>query len=57
MKVICPEYSDEAYHLRNRWMVNHSSRLIGICNGQPGGTLNTIQYARSANITVKYLKG
>ena len=57
VKVICPEYSDEAYHLRNRWMVNHSSRLIGICNGQPGGTMNTIQYARAAKITVRYLKG
>ena len=57
VKVICPEYHDGVYQLRNQWMVNHCSRLIGIYNGQPGGTRNTINYARSAKLTVKCLRG
>jgi uncharacterized phage-like protein YoqJ len=31
---------------RNRWMVDHTTRLAALWNGSSGGTANCIQYAR-----------
>lgn len=31
-------------------MVNHSARVIAIYNGEPGGTRNTIEYAKQAGV-------
>ena len=52
VRFICPEYRADAYRLRNQWMVDHSSRLIAVYDGCPGGTENTIRYARQSGITV-----
>lgn len=41
-----------AYQLRNVWMIDHSSRLIACWDGKPGGTTNTIQYAKRMNKTI-----
>lgn len=41
-----------SYQLRNVWMVDHSSRLIACWDGEPGGTANTIQYAKRKNTTI-----
>lgn len=57
VKVICPEYREDAYQLRNQWMVDHSSRVIAVYNGHASGTRNTIIYARKNKIFVKYLAG
>ena len=57
VQTICPEYCAEAYRLRNRWMVDHASRIIAVYDGKPGGTENTIRYARQAGITVVTLNG
>ena len=57
VQFICPEYCAEAYRLRNRWMVDHASRIIAVYDGKPGGTENTIRYARQAGITVVTLNG
>ncbi len=57
VKNISSEYSDNAYQERNKWMVDHSSRIIAVYDGTAGGTRNTISYARKAKITVKYLRG
>ncbi len=35
-----------AFFKRNEWMVDHSKRLIGVYTGAPGGTKETIQYAK-----------
>ena len=35
-----------AYSARNHWMVDHASRLIAVDSGAPGGTKETIEYAR-----------
>ncbi|MBR2576240.1 MAG: DUF1273 family protein [Firmicutes bacterium] len=35
-----------AFFRRNRWMVDNSTRLIGVFTGAPGGTEETIKYAR-----------
>ena len=57
VKVICPEYREDAYQLRNQWMVDHSSRVIAVYNGCASGTRNTIIYARKNKVYVKYLAG
>lgn len=44
--VICPDYRPDCYHQRNRYMVDHASRLIGVWRkGCSGGTQYTVQYA------------
>ena len=35
-----------AYFARNNWMVDRASRLIAVYTGAPGGTKETIEYAR-----------
>ncbi len=46
VKYICPRYNAGAYQRRNEWMVDHSSRVIAVFNGEPSGTKNTIDYSR-----------
>ena len=38
--------SRNAFFARNEWMVRHSTRLIGVYTGAPGGTQKTINYAK-----------
>lgn len=40
------EYRAAYLYRRNAWMVDHSSLLIAVWNGSPGGTANTVEYAR-----------
>lgn len=47
---INPKYSPDCYQKRNIWMVDHSSRVIAVYNGLPGGTRNTIKYAQKQGI-------
>lgn len=53
-RTICPAYSKAAYQKRNMWMVDHSALIIAVFNGEPGGTLNTIQYAQQNQIEIQY---
>lgn len=41
----CTGYHRWFYHVRDRWMVDHSDRVIAFYNGTPGGTKYTIDYA------------
>ena len=41
-----------AFFARNNWMVDHSSRLIGVYTGGGGGTLETINYAKKKKLEV-----
>lgn len=52
VQYVSEHYSFDCYQKRNEWMVNHSSLVIALCNGQKSGTLNTIKYAEKANIPV-----
>ena len=55
--IICAHYFKGCFHLRNKWMVDHCSRLIAVWNGSPGGTKNTIEYAQQRQIeTVNLLE-
>ena len=50
VQVLSDRYSSDVYQKRNQWLVNHSSRLIAVFNGDPSGTGNTIQYAHEQGI-------
>ena len=45
-------------HRRNRYMVDHASRLIALYNGlgKRGGTLSTLQYAMGQNVEVEMIE-
>lgn len=53
VKFICPGYSRACFQIRNEWMVDRSSRVIAVYNGQAGGTRNTIIYAGKKGIDVR----
>ena len=57
VKYICKGYSRACFQIRNEWMVDRSTRVIAVFNGQTGGTKNTIEYANRNGIEVKYLTG
>lgn len=40
------------FHLKDKWMVNHSARVIAVYNGEAGGTRNTIVYANKHDVDV-----
>lgn len=52
VRFICPAYSRDCFQRRNEWMVDHSSRVIAVYNGGPGGTRNTVEYAAKVGIKV-----
>lgn len=41
-----------AFFRRNNWMVDHASRLIAVYTGAPGGTKETIKYAKAQGLEV-----
>ena len=54
---ICSSYSPAAFQRRNEWMVDRSTRVIAVFNGEPGGTKNTIDYAKRMGAEVVMLDG
>lgn len=52
VRFICPGYSRDCFQRRNEWMVNHSARVIAVYNGGPGGTRNTVEYARAQDVPI-----
>ena len=54
---VCKGYSRSCFQIRNEWMVNHSARVIAVYNGETGGTKNTIDYAKQANLNIQIVKG
>ena len=57
VRCISPRYDRTCFQMRNEWMVNHSSRVIAVFNGQPSGTKNTINYAISMRVPVFRIRG
>ena len=45
-----------AFFERNHGMVDHSSRLIGVYTGAPGGTKETVWYAKNNSLEVVTIK-
>ena len=54
---ICDGYTSFAYQKRNEWMVDRSSRVIAVFNGEAGGTRNTINYAQKKNVPIVIIEG
>ena len=54
---VCSRCCRGCYHIRNRWLVDRSSRVIAVSNGQPGGTKNTIDYAMRRCLSVHQIDG
>ena len=50
VKFVCLSYSRDCFQRRNEWMVDRSARVIAVYNREPGGTRNTIDYAKSLEI-------
>ena len=46
VRFISKNYNHSCFQLRNKWMVDHSARVIAVYNGMRGGTQNTIHYAQ-----------
>lgn len=55
-KTICPIFSYASYQIRNEWMVDHSSLVIGVFNGKRGGTRNTIDYAERVGVPCEVIR-
>jgi len=49
--VISASFAPDAFERRNRFLVDHSSRLIAFYNGEEGGTHRLIQYAHESGLT------
>ncbi len=52
VKEVNDHYFTGCYQVRNKWMVDHSSLVIAVFNGQKGGTKNTIDYAVQKGIRI-----
>ena len=53
IRFISSHYHRDCFQIRNEWMVNHSSRVIAVFNGEKSGTKNTIDYANRHGILVR----
>ncbi len=49
---ICPKKQRSAPVVRDKWMVDHSSMVIAVYNGEKGGTRTTVEYAEKKKIRV-----
>ena len=56
VKTIAAEYREDAYQLRNQWMVDHSSKVIAVYDWKPSGTGNTVRYAKGLHREIKYIR-
>lgn len=56
IQFVCSSYSAGAYQRRNKWMVDHSDRVIAVFNGEKSGTKNTIDYARKCGVQIVMIK-
>ena len=56
-RCICPSFSYASYQTRNEWMVNHSSLVIAVFNGERGGTKNTLDYAQRKGVPCIVIPG
>ena len=52
VKQINERYFRACYQVRNEWMVDRSSLVIAVFNGEKSGTKNTIDYANRKSVKV-----
>lgn len=56
IRTISPAYYRGCYQVRNCWMVDHSSLVIAVYNGNKGGTQNTIRYAEQQGVSIRIIQ-
>lgn len=56
-RCICSSFSYASYQARNEWMVNHSSLVLAVFNGEAGGTKNTLDYAKKTGVPYIVIDG
>lgn len=49
---VSSHYYRACFQIRNKWMVDRSSRVIAIYDGEKGGTKNTIDYASQTGVEI-----
>ena len=54
IQCISPLYSMGSFQKRDEWMVDNAARVIAVYDGVPGGTKNTIEYAKKRGVEVLY---
>lgn len=52
VREINSNYFNGCYQVRNKWMVDKSSLVIAVFNGQKSGTKNTIEYAKKKEVEI-----
>ena len=57
VKYVCEGYSRACFQIRNEWMVNRSTRVIAVFNGEKSGTKNAIDYAMKVGVPVVRIEG
>ena len=50
-------YSPAVFQRRNRWLVDHSERVLAVFTGERGGTKNTLDYARRKGVECIIIDG
>ena len=53
IETVCRQYCRGCYQARNRYLIEHSSRLIAVVTDMQSGTGQTIRIAKRAGITTK----
>ena len=53
---ISEEYTRACLHQRNRRLVDEADHLIAVFDGQPGGTKETINYARKKGLSITIIE-
>jgi len=56
VRYLASGYSHDVFQRRNEWMVDRAARLIAAYNGTPGGTRNTIEYAKRKGVPCTFLR-
>ena len=56
-RTICPSFSNGTYQARNEWMVRHSALVIAVYNREPGGTKNTLDFAKRNGVPCVVIDG
>ena len=56
VEYISHDYYNGCLQKRNRYMVDHATRLLAVYDGQPGGTASTIRYARKKGLEITIIE-
>lgn len=55
VRYISNSYWEGCFQKRNEWLVNHSNLVIAVYCGCPGGTRNTIEYAKRMTVELRII--